>query len=97
MDIDQTLVSPHLEVLERLFVHERTPLHRKNVFFSRQQDRTGNPCAGALDGIDDFLRALIQDPVVEGTKADADFITSHNLKLLLAHEQEPDKSSPCIE
>src|SRR5207249_3779501 len=73
-DVDEPLVGADLELLARFLVDVRRPQHRPLVFRRRQRDRTRQPRTGALRGVDDFGRRLIEHPVVVRFQANPDLV-----------------------
>src|SRR3954470_5905322 len=73
-DVDQPLVGANLELLARLLVDVRRAQHGPLVLRRRQRDRAGQPRAGALGGLDDLGRRLIEHPVVVGLEPNADLL-----------------------
>src|SRR3954462_14735541 len=69
-NVDQPLVRPDLELLARLLVHVRRAQHGPLVFRRRQRNRTRQPRARPLGGVDDLGRRLVEYPVVVRLEAD---------------------------
>ena len=71
-DVDQTLVDAHLEVLAGVLVDVRATDDRVAVLVGRQRDRATDGGVGTGDRLDDLLRRLVDDLVVERLETDAD-------------------------
>src|SRR5439155_13211652 len=85
VDVDQPLVRAHLEVLPRVLVLERTADHAVDVLLGGQGHRTGDGRAGALNGLDDVLRGLVERLMIVRLQSDADFVLRHRrVSFLLA-------------
>ena len=67
----------HLELFARLLVDMRRTEHRELFDAGRQRDRPTHLRPGALCRADDFLCRLVQHPVIEGLKPDANMLTIH--------------------
>src|SRR6478736_4399668 len=70
-DVDEALVHPHLEVFTRVLVDVRSTDDRVAVLVGRQWDRPTDGGVGTGDRLDDLLRRLIDDLVVERFQTDA--------------------------
>src|SRR5439155_10016129 len=75
MDVDQTLVRAHLEVLPRVLVLERRPDHAVDVLLGRQRHGTGDGGAGSLSRLDDRLSRLVELLVVVALETDTDLLS----------------------
>src|SRR6185436_5243808 len=53
-DVEQPLVGADLELLARLLVDVRRPVHREPLDARRQRDRSHHASAGAPRGVDDL-------------------------------------------
>src|SRR6476660_1605306 len=73
-DVDQTLVRADLELLARFLVDVRRAQHGPLVLRRRQRDRPREPRPGALRGVDDLGRRLVEDAVVVRLEADSDLV-----------------------
>src|SRR6478735_7884288 len=80
-DIENTLVSAHLELLARLLVDVRRAKHRKALDARRQRDGPANLSAGPLRGRHDFPCRSVEDPMVERLKANTNVLTVHGLSI----------------
>src|SRR2546423_15492670 len=69
-DVDQPLVRADLEVLARVLVLERAADHAVAVLLGRQRNGTGHRRAGALRGLHDLARGLLDGRVVIGLEPD---------------------------
>src|SRR5919202_3707752 len=78
-DVDQPLVGAHLELLPRVLVDEWAANHREPLDPGRQRHGAGNHRPRALSGLDDLLRRLVQDLVVERLQADPDALFGHEV------------------
>src|SRR5689334_22139985 len=65
----------HLELLSRLLVHVRRAQQVEALLAGRQRHRPLDHRAGALGGVDDLERRLVDETVVERLETDADFLT----------------------
>src|SRR5919108_744525 len=81
VDVDQPLVRAHLEVLPRVLVLERAPDHAVDVLLGGQGHRPGDGCAGALGGLHDLARGLVELLVVVALESDADLALRHRRSL----------------
>src|SRR5215210_1039420 len=77
MDVDQALVRAHLEVLARVLVLEGASDHAVDVLLGGQEHGTGDGRAGALGGLHDLARRLVELLVVVALEADADLALRH--------------------
>src|SRR6185312_14660584 len=76
-DVDQPLVSAHLEVLPRVLVLMRGPDDAIHVLFGRQRHWTHHTGAGTGDRFDDLACRGVYCLVVVGLKPDADLLSRH--------------------
>src|SRR5207245_2026004 len=76
-DVEQPLVCALLEGFLGFFVRVRRAADREPLDACRQRNRAGDPCAGALDSLDDFMGRLVNDPVVVSLQSNADALSSH--------------------
>src|SRR5437763_11797574 len=74
VDVDQTLVRAHLEVLARVLVLERAADHAVDVLLGGQGHGTGDRGTGALRSLDDRLRRLVELVVVVALEPDPDLL-----------------------
>src|SRR5687768_1925593 len=79
-DVDEALVRPGLELLHRLFVDVWRTVDREFFDARRQRNWAGDASAGALGGLDNILRRLIDDTIVEALKFDANSLAFHGGK-----------------
>ena len=97
-DIDDSLVCADLKLLTRLLVDKRTGQDRVSFDSCRQRNRSMHFRIGALSGVHDFLRALIENRMVISFHPDAnDFTygTGHQVYLILrAKNLRPAKLPP---
>ena len=63
-DVDEALVSAHLELLTAVFVNVRRADNRVEVALGGQRDGAGHTGTGLLSGLDDELRGLIHNLVI---------------------------------
>ena len=63
-DVNETLVSAHLELLTGVLVHVGRTDDRVQVALGRQRDGAGNASTGLLSGLNDELGGLIDDLVI---------------------------------
>src|SRR5690606_30019234 len=78
-DVEQPLVGANLELLARLLVDVRRPVHGEAFDTGRQRDRAGDASAGAAHGLDDLAHRLIEQPVVVRLQADADLVVHRSV------------------
>ena len=83
-NIDETLVSAHLEMLARILVLVRGTNNAVDVLLSRERNRANHSCTRVRHRFDDLLRRLVDDLMVIGLKPDADFLSRHCLPPFLA-------------
>src|SRR6185312_463169 len=84
-DVDEPLVSAHLEVLPRVLVLVRGPDDAIHVLLGGQRHGADHARAGAGDRLDDLARRGIDRLVVIGLEPDADLLSRHaSSSLLLA-------------
>src|SRR6266516_3139555 len=76
-NVEQPLVRALLEGFLGFFVRVRRAAHREPFDARWQRNRAGDPRPGALDGLDDFMGRLVNDPVVVSLQSDADALSSH--------------------
>src|SRR5688572_7320881 len=74
VDVDQPLVGPHLEVLPRVLVLERTTDHAVHVLLRRQGHGTSDRRPASLSGVDDRLGRPVELLVVVPLETDADLL-----------------------
>src|SRR5438132_5945147 len=75
VDVDQTLVRAHLEVLARVLVLERRPDHAVHVLLGGQRNGAGDGGAGSLSRLDDRLSRLVELLMVVALQPDTDFLS----------------------
>src|ERR1700712_127168 len=76
-DVDQALVSAHLEVFPRVLVLVRGPDDAIDVLLGRQRHRANDARARTGDRLDDLARRGINCLVVVGLQPDADLLSRH--------------------
>src|ERR1700759_302478 len=74
-DVDQPLVSAHLEVLPRVLVLMRGPDDAIHVLLGRQRHWTHHAGAGTGDRFNDLARRGVNRLVVVGLEPDADLLS----------------------
>src|SRR6266516_2778219 len=84
VDVDQALVRAHLEVLPRVLVLERRADYAVNVLLGGQGHGPGDGRAGALGGLHDLARRLVELLVVVALESDADLALRHRRSLYLS-------------
>src|SRR5207302_3835892 len=82
VDVDQTFVRAHLEVLPRVLVLERRPDHAVDVLLGGQGHWAGDGGAGALGRVHDVARGLVHLLVVVALQTDADLLLWHRRRTL---------------
>src|ERR1019366_854786 len=80
-NVDQTLVRAHFELLARLLVHMRRTKNRPPVDRGGQWNRPGHIRTGALGGLDNLARGLVENSVIVRLQTDANFFSGRH-KLL---------------
>src|SRR5579863_8959688 len=78
-DVHQALVRADLELIPRVLVAMGRGQNRKTLHFDGQRHGTFDGRAGALRGIDDFTRRLVDQAMIESLQADPNVLISHNL------------------
>src|SRR5688572_4271942 len=73
-DVHQPQVGADLELLARLLVHVRRAQQVEALLARGQRDRSLDHRAGALGGVHDLERRLVDQAVVERLQPDADFL-----------------------
>src|SRR6185312_12381750 len=76
-DVEHALVRADLELLARLLVDVRRAVDGEALDERGQRDRAAHGRAGALGGVDDLSRGMVQHPVVEGLEPDTDILSIH--------------------
>src|SRR4051794_27143582 len=76
MDVDQPLVCADLEMLARVLVLERAADDAVDVLLRGERDGSGNGCTGALRGLDDLTRSLLDGRRLVGLEPDSDLVLS---------------------
>src|SRR6202007_1587405 len=69
------LVRAHLKLLARFLVHVRRAQYRPPVDRRRQRNWPGDVRAGALGGLDNLARGLIENSVIVRLQTDANFFS----------------------
>src|SRR5262245_13131883 len=87
-DVEQALVGADLELLARLLVGVRRAQHAVLVDLGRQRDRACDLRAGALGGLHDLTRALVEQLVIVGLEADADTWSGHDVLALTSSPEQ---------
>src|ERR1700734_3934164 len=77
-DIHQALVRADLELIPRILIAMGRGQNRKTLHFDGQRHGTFDGRAGALRGIDDFARRLVDQAMIESLQADSDILVCHN-------------------
>src|SRR5574338_499005 len=77
-DVHQALVGANFHLVARSLVHVRRTQQVEALDARRQRHGATHDGAGALRGIDDLERRLVDQPIVEGLEADADFLVLHD-------------------
>src|SRR5262249_49461838 len=91
-DVEEPLVSADLELLAGLLVHVGRAEHRPATDRGREQDGPGHSGPGPSHGLHDLLDRPVQESVIVGPKADADFLIDeqrHFLSLRAVTRTEP--------
>src|SRR5262249_12608514 len=65
------------ELFAALLVDMGGPVHGEALDAGGERDRAPHLRAGALRRIDDLARRIVENPVIEGLKPDADILTLH--------------------
>src|SRR5438094_3065891 len=78
-NVNQPLVRAHFKLLARFLVHVRRSQHRPAVDRRGQRNRPGHFRSGALGGLHNFPRGLVQDPVIVGLQSNANFVALSHL------------------
>src|SRR6185437_16145670 len=76
-DVHQPQMRAYLELVARRLVHMRRAQDVEPLDLGRQRHRTLDDGARPLRGLDDFLRRLVDQLVVERLQADADSLVLH--------------------
>src|SRR5271155_3713125 len=76
-NVHQALVRADFELVARVLVAMRRGQYRKALHFDGQRHRTLDGRAGALRGIDNFTRRLIDQAMIESLQADTYVLVSH--------------------
>jgi len=66
-----------LEGLLRFLVRMRRALDGETLDTGRERDGSGHAGAGAFDGVGNFARRLVYDPMVIGLKSNSNALGSH--------------------
>src|ERR1700724_213495 len=74
-NIDQALVGAHFKLFARFLVHVRRPQYRPAVDDCRQRNRAGHIGAGALRGVDNLFRRLIENAVIVRFQTNPNFFS----------------------
>ena len=80
-NVQQALVGSHLEMLTRFLVHVGRAKNAVAVLDRGQRDRPSDARAGALGGLHDLTRLLVEDPVVVSLEPDPDLLVEHHCQL----------------
>src|SRR3954470_16344120 len=89
-DVDQALVSAHLELLARLLVDVRSTEHGVLADRGRQRNRSGDARAGAARGLHDVRRRLVEQLVIESLEANTNLCSvGHNYSMILVTTPAP--------
>src|SRR5687768_1483039 len=84
VDVDEALMRPDLELLTRVLVDERAADHGELLDARWQWHRPRHRRPGALRGLDDLRRGLVDQLVVVGLEPDPDALFCH---LCVAHSR----------
>src|SRR4029079_3400249 len=76
-DVHKPQMRAYLELVARVLVHMRRAQDVEPLDLGRQRHRTLDDGARPLRGLDDFLRRLVDQLVVERLQADADSLVLH--------------------
>jgi hypothetical protein len=76
-DVHEALVRADLELIARILVPVRRYQDGESLHFDGQRHRTLDGRAGALRGVDDLARGLVDQAMIEGLQANADVLISH--------------------
>src|ERR1041385_9152359 len=76
-DIEDALVSAHLELLARLLVDMRRTIDREPLDPRRQRDGTAHLRSRPLGGADDLAGRRVEHAMIEGFQPDADICAVH--------------------
>jgi hypothetical protein len=74
-NVDQALVRAHLELLARLLIHVRRAKNGPPVDRGGQRNRPGHVRAGALCGLDNLARGLVENSVIVRFQTNANFFS----------------------
>src|ERR1700761_6022911 len=83
-DVQEPLMRADFELLARLLVDVRRAVHGELLDAGRQRNGSANRRTGALGGVDDLARGLIQHAMIERLQADTDVLAVHDSSLLSA-------------
>src|SRR5688572_7323739 len=76
-DVHQALVRAQLELVTRVLVAVRRDQHGELLHLGRQRHRATHSGAGTLGGLDDFLRRVVDQAMIECLQANADVLVCH--------------------
>src|SRR6516225_1444248 len=89
-NVNQALVCAHLKLLARFLVHVRRPQYRPAVDDGRQRNRPGNIGAGALRGVDNLFRGLIENAMIVSLQTNPNFFSvRHGYSMISATAPAP--------
>src|SRR6202789_2260469 len=77
--VHQALVRADFELIARILVAVRRRQHRKTLHLDGQRHGTLDGRAGALRGIDDFARRLVDQAMIESLQSNSNVLISHDL------------------
>src|SRR5260221_3254577 len=80
-DVDEPLMGADLELFPAVLVDERRAQDGELLDPRRERHRTDHVGAGALGGLHDLRRRLVEQPVVVGLEADPDPLLCHRSSL----------------
>src|SRR5450432_3236766 len=78
-DVDEPLVSAHLEMLAAVLVFVGRPDDAVDVLLRRQRHRASDLRTSASHRLDDLARRAVDDLVVVGLEPDADLLSRHGV------------------
>src|SRR5689334_8301492 len=77
-------MRPDFELFAAFLVDMGGPVHGEALDAGGERNGSPHLRAGALGRVDDFPRRIVEDPVIEGFKPDADILTLHSLLSVMA-------------
>src|ERR1700759_1357395 len=76
-NVEQTLMRPDFELFAALLVDVSRAVDGETLDAGGERNRAPHLRAGALCRVDDLPRRIVENPVIEGFKPDADILTLH--------------------